>query len=197
MGQKPPSQIAAKRRASRVENIKRRAEAGEPHAQRAFVRLGRGTTDILVGKEDLRTWSDEELRRGQKKDKNGRFQGRAPNIVPKAVHDELVRRTLDEAGQMLRTNLVAAVEVLVDVMNGADVEPKDKLKAVQMIMDRVMGKAPEKIDVTIGEKKPWEDAVSVVIVGEEEDLADVIDVNFRETTDDDEEDDDPFGTEND
>ena len=191
MGQKPPSVVAAKRRASRISSLQTQEErTGKPLTgeERGFIRLGASTTRILVGSEDLSTWTDEELRRGQRADKNGRFQGRVPKVVPKAVHDELVKRTLYEAGEKLRTNLVAAVDVLVDVMTGADVEPKDKLKAVSMIMDRVLGKAPEKVEHHISGDTKWEKALDVLFVGEEEDVDNIIEVDFTEVDDDE----DPF-----
>ena len=149
MGQVPTS-LQAKRRGSRISNIKERVEAGEDMSdKRALVRIGKMNTKILTGQEDLSVWSDEELRRGQRKDKNGRWQGRAPLVIPKAIHDELVRRTLDKANELLRDNLVLGVEALVDIIRGQDTEDKDRLKAIDMLMVRVMGTAPVRLDADI------------------------------------------------
>lgn len=185
------SSVAAKRKASSVSMLRKKEAAGETTGnERSFVRIGRGTTAVLTGREDLSTWTNEELERGQKMSVNGDFRGRPPQIIPKAIHDELVRRTLAKAQEVMRSNTVAAVEILVDIAKGADVEPKDKLKAIQMIMDRVMGKTPEKIDVTVGEKPAWEVALEHAIVGTDDDVDDVIEANAVELED---EDDDPFG----
>lgn len=119
------------------------------------VRIGKTSQAILNGDEDLSIWTDEELRRGQRKSKRGIWEGRPPAIVPKALHDELVKRTLDEAQQLMRDNLLEAVRVLTALVADSSVEPKDRIKAVEIVMNRVMGKAPDKVEVS-GEMKPWE-----------------------------------------
>lgn len=172
--------IRAKRRASGIERIQAKAANGQAHAERGYVQMGRMNTAILAGHEDLSTWSDEELRRGQKKDKNGRWQGRRPSVVPKALHDELVRRTLSKAEELMRDNLHTAVEALVDVVTGEDVEDKDRLRAIAMIMDRVMGKEPQRVEV--GGDAPWMAAIAAAIVGTVED-EDIIDVEPEEEDD--------------
>lgn len=164
---KPGTQAAsirAKRRSSTQEAIRKKAERGEATGdERAVVRVGKRNTKILTGQEDLSVWSDEELQRGQRKDKNGRWQGVKPTIVPKAIHDELVRRTLAKANQKLVENTETAVEALVDIVKGQDVEDKDRLRAIAMIMDRVMGKTPDKMELS-GEVPPWQIAINAGIV---------------------------------
>lgn len=155
--------IAAKRATTTVGAIKRKAAKGQATGkERASIRVGTGTTRLLTGQEDLSTWDDEELRRGQRRDRNGRFQGRQPRVVPKAVHDELVRRTLDQANKLFTENLVAAVEALCQIALDPGVEPKDRLRAVQMITDRSMGKSPEKVEVSADQ--PWLVALQGAIV---------------------------------
>jgi hypothetical protein len=141
---------------------KYQAAPGDYGGHRALVRVGLGTTDILIGREDLTTWSDEELRRGRKRDKNGGWQGKDPIIVAKAVHDELVRRTLEKANTLLTENLEAALSILVDIMKDEKVEPKDRITAIKMITDRAMGKEPTKVEIT-GDAK-WELAIADSIV---------------------------------
>lgn len=156
--------VRAKRRNSTQEAIRAKAERGEATGdERALVRLGKMNTKILTGQEDLSVWSDEELKRGQRKDKNGRWQGVKPKVIPKAIHDELVKRTLAKANQKLVENTEAAVEALVDIVKGADVEDKDRLRAIAMIMDRVLGKPADKVEFT-GETPPWQLAIGTAIV---------------------------------
>jgi hypothetical protein len=155
--------IRAKRSGVSAKRLKERHEAGEDVSdQRALIRMGPANTAILIGADDLSGWDDEELRRGQRRDKNGRFQGKEPKIVPKACYDELVKRTLSEAQQLFTDNIVIAVRALVDIVTNPMAEDKDKLRAIGMITDRAMGKAPEKIEVT-GTAK-WELALRAGIV---------------------------------
>lgn len=184
--------VRGMRRNSTQKAIKAKADRGETTGnERALVRVGKVNTRILTGQEDLSLWSDDELIRGQRKDKNGRWQGVKPKVVPKAIHDELVRRTLANAKVLFRDNLIDAVQKMVDIMNGADTEPKDALKAAQLIVDRVMGKVPDKIDLVVGEKPRWEAALEdALIVPDDEDF---IEANAEEVEDDE----DPFGEEDD
>lgn len=178
-------QIRARKKATTPAGVKRKVERGEAHGnERAYVRVGKMNTKIMTGQEDLSVWSDEELKRGQRKDKNGRWQGRPPSIVPKAIHDEMVRRTMEKAATMMNDNLEAAVACLVDIVKGADVEDKDRIKAASMIIDRVMGRTPEKVELT-AQVKPWQTAVQGGIVrvprsalpaADEEDIIDVDEV---------------------
>lgn len=179
--------IRGKRRASSVRRMREKYQSGAGQyagVGRALVRVGRGTTDVLIGKEDLRTWDNEELRRGRKRDKNGGWQGRDPIIVPKAIHDELVRRTLEKANQLLTENLEGALEILVAIMKDPTVDARERLKAIQMIADRAMGKEPQKIEVA-GEAK-WEGVIAAAIVSMPGELVD----QFANNRDDEVEDED-------
>lgn len=178
-------QIRAKRRSVSVKRLKQRflekPDAYQGH--RALVRVGCTTTDILVGKEDLSKWDIEELRRGYKRDAQGIFRGRGPVVVAKAVHDELVKRTLDEANKLLIENLEAGMQVLVDIMKDERVDPKDRLRAIEMIANRAMGKEPQKLEVS-GEAK-WQFALADAIVSMPEKLEDPEKNNRDEDVDDD------------
>lgn len=174
------SSITAKRARSTPQALRRRRAAGEviPLEERAFTRLGRTATQVLAGQDDLSTWDDEELRRGRRRDKHGKFQGRDPDVIPKAMHDELVRRMTAQAQALMRDNLVAAVEVLVDIATDPAFEGKDRLKAVEMIMARVMGKPKETIEVT--SDKPWQVALLGGIVHSEVDPDDIVEADAED-----------------
>lgn len=154
---------------------------------KALVKLDRGTTAVLIGLDHVEDWDDEELRRGRRRDANGLFTGRNPQVVAKAVHDEQVRRTLATANQLLLENTEAAVKVLADIMKDTKADNKDRLTAIKMITDRAMGKEP--INVNIGQEAKWQVAITQSIVSMPAALVDP-DINNR---DEGEEDDDPAG----
>jgi hypothetical protein len=140
--------------------------------EQAFVRVSTTATKILVGDDDLSEWTDEELRRGRrmvrKAGRNqGRFVGRDPIVVPKKLHDELVRRTMSKANALLNENLLAAVQCLIEICTDKQAEDKD----------RVMGKAPDKVEIRMD--APWLLALQGGIVSVNND-ADVIDVGEDE-----------------
>lgn len=158
-----------------VERLKAQQRLGmDTSKKRASVHVGRTNTAILTGQEDLSLWSDEELKRGQRKSSRGRWEGKPPSVVPKAVHDELVKRTLAKANELLRDNLVGAIECLAELMTGADVDDAVRLKAALAIKDHVMGKAPQTIDIT-ATVKPYEEVLESFTIER-----DVIDVDYTE-----------------
>ena len=156
--------IRAKRAKVSTTAIRKRHEAGEDVSNdRALVRMGSANTRILTGQEDLTQWDEEELTRGQRKDKNGKFQGRPPTIVPLALHREITRRQMERAVVLMRDSVVEAVECLIGIVRGADSEDKDRIKAASMLLDRVMGTAPVKVEVEAVKSKFEEFGEAVVV----------------------------------
>ena len=146
------------------------------------ITLGKTNLATLSGDEDITAWSEEELIRGQRRDRNGRWSGRPPKVVPKAVHDELVRRKLSEAHDLLRDNLVGATKVLVEIAADETTEATVRLKAVGMIMDRVLGRPAERIDLTAHSDPPWMEAIGhALLVATEADVidAEVVDAESK------------------
>jgi hypothetical protein len=148
------NRIRAKRRSTGIKQITAKVERGEATGnERAMVRVGAANTRIITGQDDLSDWSDEELQRGMRRDKNGKWRGVAPKIIPKKLHDELVRRTLINANELMRDNLEEAVRELVAIATSEAYEAKDRLRAISMIMDRVMGKPADKVEIS--GQSPW------------------------------------------
>lgn len=127
----------------------------------SHIRVGKTNSAILSGETDLSVWSEEELLRGQRRDRNGRWSGRPPKVVPTAVHHELVRRKMSRAHELLCHNVVAATEVLVDLAADPAVESAVRLKAATTILDRVLGKAPERVELAV--EPPWATALQAAI----------------------------------
>lgn len=172
-----PKVVRARRAAVNVPRLKKRLEAGEDlDGVRALVRVGTMNTRILTGQEDLSVWDEEELLRGQRKDKNGRFQGRPPVVVPLAIHREITRRQMEKAAILMRDNVTEAVQCLIEIIKGAESEDKDRIKAAEMIMNRVMGTAPVKVEVEAVKSKFEEFGESVVVWADDDDVIDVDEV---------------------
>lgn len=146
--------LRAKRRNATVARLRVKAANGETDgSERGLIRLGASNTRILTGQDDLSDWDDEELRKGTRRDKNGKWQGKAPIVVPKALHDELIRRTMLHANEIMQDNLEEAVRELVHIATSEACEAKDRLRAISMIMDRVMGKPADKVEIS--GQSPW------------------------------------------
>lgn len=109
--------------------------------------LSATNTAILEGVEDLRNWDDEELHRGQRKDKNGHFRGRPPKVVPQEIHEERVRRTMGKAGRLLRESTLDAVVMLREVVNDEDAPMSYRLQAAEMVLSRTI---PKSMNLALG-----------------------------------------------
>lgn len=149
------------------------AENG-PVTERTMVRLGPTTAELMNDPDLILSWDDEELRRGYRRNKAGVFDERnAPEVIPRAVYNELWRRTIATCNEMMRTAMPEAIAVLIELAKSDKVKDADRIKAIQMIMDRVLGKVPEKVlvaETEAGAKPKWANALDVSIVSGDEGL---------------------------
>ena len=79
---------------------------------RANLRISKTTAAMLVGEEDLTDWDDDEIESGMRRNKTGTWPTRRPLVVPQAVHDERIRRTMKAAHNLLRESTYVAVALL-------------------------------------------------------------------------------------
>ena len=107
---------------------------------RTKVHLSKTNTALFLGDVDLTTWDDEEILRGQKKASNGKWVGRPPAVVPHAIHEERIRRTMTKAHELLRESTYAAVALLQQVVEDENASYGFRLAAAQQILDRTLPK---------------------------------------------------------
>ena len=131
---------------------------------------------ILQGEMDLSAWSEEELIRGQRRSRRGTWEGRPPKLVPKAIHDELVRRKMGEAFDLMRDNVVKATEVLIEIAEDKEVDPAVRLRAVGMIHDRVLGKSKERVELALA-PDPFLETIDAITVVWGDEVIDVEEAN--------------------
>lgn len=138
-----------------------------------YITVGANTASLLENPSQVLEWDDEELRRGVRRLANGRWpQGEPPKVIPRAVYDELVRRTIDECLETMRENMPAMVQTLVHIANDKDIKAADRIKAIDMMMNRIFGKPKERVEVAFSEKERplWEKALDVAIVPADEEV---------------------------
>lgn len=113
--------------------------------KREVIQVGKRNSAILRGEEDLTIWSEEELIRGQRKSASGKWQGTRPKVVPTVLHDELVKRKMTKAYELLSESVLDAVQVLVDVAKDKEADPSVRIKAATEILNRTVGKPKESV----------------------------------------------------
>lgn len=104
---------------------------------------------------------DEELRAGKCRDKSGKIP-KTPNKtepIPRDIYDELVVEHEARFNQRLREQLDDMINIMVDVAKDPTNEPRDRMEAAKYIFERVAGKTPERVAVTV-QKAPWEEMLS-------------------------------------
>jgi hypothetical protein len=139
------------------------AEVMEKHVSRKESKeLGVYDEDLAVaqGILDLDDWSNEELIRGYRKNRNGRF-GKAPKYIPRELQQEMFRRVVQRGEGSMRKAYLESIERLIDLAQNASSE-KVRLEAIKELMNRVVGKIPD--IVITGQAKPYEDILADSLV---------------------------------
>lgn len=111
--------------------------------------------DLIVGGAiDLDDWDDTELIRGYRRNRDGKF-GAPPKYIPREVQNETFRRLLRRGESKMREAYLQTVEGLVALARGAESE-KVRLDAQKELMDRLVGKVPDKLKIT-AQEEPWQE----------------------------------------
>ena len=150
---------------------------GEWCIQRNAARLcmWAGHADFLNGKiADLSEWDDEELMRGMRRDKGGKFRGRRVRLVPAACLKELHKRQFSRAHDLLNESLVDGALALREIIK--DETHPDRVKAIELLFNRVLGAAPQHVSVDVGVTAPWMEMITASIVGNDAQTQPVVDV---------------------
>lgn len=96
-------------------------------------------------------------------DKVGFEKDHTGNLIPLGARRELIRKELAEAQDLLRENLMEAIETIASIMNGKDTDDATRLKAATVILERVLGKAPQHVTIDTQDGKMAE-AFQVMLV---------------------------------
>lgn len=118
---------------------------------------------LLSGAIDVQDLDDEELSRGMCRDKNGGFTGTPPRMVPKGLHDRMVRELFQRADETLKSGLLDAAGSIVEIARGSAYEPADRIKAATWLWERLRGKVADVVVHT--QDKPWEMVLSNISGG--------------------------------
>lgn len=143
------------------------------------MRLGKRWSEILMAVEDgAFTWDElvatldaSEIARGQIKDKNGRFGGRPPAMVPRGFYDACTKELMKRGRSEYEKAYLVAVKAMADIAAGKEIgaKPADKIKAAQFVIERLEGKTPDRVEIKMD--NPFGDLVSGAIAEINEDAA--------------------------
>lgn len=103
---------------------------------------------------------DEELRVGRCRNSKGHIvsAGARTKMLPRDLYDAMVAEHLQRTQEKLRGQMDVALGTMIDVMTDDTVEPDVRLKASQYLYERVAGKTPERVSVSV-RQEPWEEVI--------------------------------------
>lgn len=118
--------------------------------------------DKLVAENilSLDEWDNEELIRGYRRNRDGKF-GAPPKYIPREIQQEAFRRLIARGDRTLKKAYIRSVEELTKLAHSADSE-KVRLDAIKTLLERVVGKVPDK--VLVAHEEPWEGILADSIV---------------------------------
>jgi hypothetical protein len=118
---------------------------------------------LLSGALTVDDLDDEEILRGQCRDKNGNFTGRPPTKYPRALHNGLRKEFQNRINQRWNEGADIALSTLIEVMQSRMAAAPARVRAAEIWMERVQGKVPDKVEQTI-ELKAFEEDVDSLLV---------------------------------
>jgi hypothetical protein len=139
-----------------------------------LVQLGRRWSQIVRDiKAGEYSWAeftdgldDEELARGQLKDKNGTFQGRPPSLVPREFHLACQRELRKRFDVLFQQDVIKVAKEYLTLAQSKHLKDETKAKMLQYAMERVFGGIPR--EMTIKQEAPWEQLI-VNVMGDDGD----------------------------
>lgn len=129
---------------------------------------------IAEGILDLEDWDNEELIRGYRRGRQGKF-GPAPKYIPREIQQEAFRRLVHRGNRKLREAYMKTIEGLIDLAHNGESE-KVRLEAVKELLNRIVGKVP---DIVVGAQmeQPWESILGDSLIPFGEDPGNTIDMD--------------------
>lgn len=115
----------------------------------------------MTMEEFIATLSPEELARGQLKNERGSFVGAPAKWVPAEFHKACIRELLKRGKQLYQESYLEAIQTMLQVANSPSVEPAQRIKAAQFVIERIEGKVPERLEVGVSE--PWQEILSGIV----------------------------------
>lgn len=110
---------------------------------------------LLDGELSIEELDDDEIFKGQIKDKNGKFQGTRTAMIPRKFYDQAVVELMRRWQARLNADLEPMRQVLLEMAQNPRVSADARYKSAVYLMERAAGKVPEKTDLKI-EVAKWE-----------------------------------------
>jgi hypothetical protein len=140
--------------------------------ERHRVALSPSMSRVYRGEDDLSEWDEEELQRGKRR-VGGQFRGPDPTVLPRAIVEELNRRTFQQAYSIVRDDVEDAVRLWGQIVRDPDADPHLRFEASKEIANRILGRTAERVQVEAAmQRDPWQDVLLAALGGESVEVID-------------------------
>ena len=92
---------------------------------------------------------------------DGSFRGRPPSVLPRTFARDVSRELLRRGESEIRQGFIDAIKTLVEIAKSGE-KDADRVRAANLIIERVAGKVPDKLVVADG-RPEWEDLVTAML----------------------------------
>lgn len=116
----------------------------------------------LAGELKVKDMTDKELAKGRWAGADGKFKGQPPKMMPKKFFDELRAETIIRWNAALVEDLEPMKQVLRDIALNRKASADARHKSAIYLIERVVGKVPEKSEVKL-EVAKWEEDIEGVL----------------------------------
>lgn len=119
---------------------------------------------LLMGEISVGDMDDEELLRGQFKDRDGMFSGRPPGSIPRELHDKMTGELFRRVDGRMQARMFDVVDTMLDIATDPDnYGAGDRIKAATWVFERLRGKTPEVLQVQ--QERPFEIIMTKIASG--------------------------------
>ena len=125
--------------------------------------------NVVNGRIPLEELDDDEISQIRLKASDGRFGGPKP-IVNRRLATDFRRELMKRADLKVQAEVMRMFSVIAEVATSAESTGSEKTRAAQYLIERALGKVPDKVEVT-AEVKPWEGTVMGILTDVEGDAS--------------------------
>ena len=129
------------------------------------IRVSERMLALEKGELDWSELTDEEVSRGRLAAADGSFKGRPPSFVSRKFAEGMRAEQIRRWNIKVAETLTPSLEVLHDISQGkitGRVPADARMKAAIYLIERTVGKVPEKTEMQV-ELKPWQDGIEELV----------------------------------
>ena len=150
--------LEAQKRAAKQQRARQRR--AQRRADESAARDGGVASAVVLYDKPLDEWDVEELAKGYPRRPDGSLPRRKPSYIPRSVHEEAISRFRDVAAADMRAIVPEAIETVRLLIENNDIDekgrmvipPSVKLEAAKWVVEHLVGKPRQPVDVDVSVK---------------------------------------------